>query len=180
MLALFLTISGETDRLTVIKIYSKYSRSMYSLAMSILKNPHDAQDALMEAFKRIIKNIKKFNNIPCNKIEGLLVIYIRNASFDIYNANKKFEKHLSYESNKTSTVESAEDIVVSRSEAERLVNAITKLPLPMSSALLLRYEYGYSFHAISIALNITESSARSRISRAKAELRKIMYEEGSD
>ena len=177
MLAIFLTISNENDRMTAIDLYNRYSRKMYAIALSMLKNESDAQDAVMEAFKRIIKNIKKFNNISCNKIEGLLVIYIRNTSIDVYNSNKRHAKYTSFECHSSDTQESTEDVVVSRNEAERLAEVIARLPESQSSALLMKYEYGYSYQDISKALNVTESAVRSMISRAKAELRKLMNAE---
>ena len=62
---------------------------MYKVAIRILNDEHLAQDAVQEAFIRIVKNLDKINEVNCNRTRAFIVIIIRNASIDIYRSRKK-------------------------------------------------------------------------------------------
>ena len=46
---------SEDDRDFVSGIFEEYGKQMYSIALDILKNEHDADDALQETMYKIIK-----------------------------------------------------------------------------------------------------------------------------
>src|SRR3989338_5473834 len=47
---------------TVGSIFNKYKDRIYRLALSITRNPSDAEDAAQNTFIKIIKNLKYFKN----------------------------------------------------------------------------------------------------------------------
>ena len=51
---------SEDDRDFVSVIFEEYGKQMYSIALDILKNEHDADDALQETMYKIIKYVDKF------------------------------------------------------------------------------------------------------------------------
>ena len=50
---------SEDDRDFVSGIFEEYGKQMYSIALDILKNEHDADDALQETMYKIIKYVDK-------------------------------------------------------------------------------------------------------------------------
>ena len=65
-------------------IYSTYKKQMYYTANNILKDSHLAEDAVHNAFLRIINNLEKIEDINSHKTKGLIVIIVKNVSIDIY------------------------------------------------------------------------------------------------
>ena len=57
---------------------------MYYTANNILKDSHLAEDAVHNAFLRIINNLEKIEDINSHKTKGLIVIIVKNVSIDIY------------------------------------------------------------------------------------------------
>lgn len=80
----------ETDeRDFVMSLYLRYRRNMFNTAVRILKNKSDAEDAVQTVMVNIIGNVEKFSGKSRNEIESQIVIYIRNASINLYNRNKR-------------------------------------------------------------------------------------------
>ena len=175
MLPIFLTIENEEERKSAEEIYDLCSKTMYTVAYGILKNKHDAEDAVMDALTRMISRIRRFFPLPDNEKIALSVIYVRHAAIDIYNGNAKRAG--------SSPIVSIEDTYVSEASAfedsalELLVNTIKRMPEEYSSPILLKYHFGFDTSEISSALGITESSVRSRLARGKAMLADILRKE---
>ena len=64
-------------------LYLKYRKHMKHIAMKILGDEHLAEDAVHNAFVKIISNLEKFNKIDCQETRNLIVIIIRSASIDM-------------------------------------------------------------------------------------------------
>ena len=82
-------VSAHTEGNGIEELYLRYAKRMYAIAYKILHDPHDSEDAVMEAFRRIVKNQKKFNNLKSTDADALATVYIKNAAIDVYNLNKK-------------------------------------------------------------------------------------------
>lgn len=173
MLCIFMMIENDEERNKAEEIYEKYGKKLFLISYRILGNREDAEDAVMDAFCRIVKNIRKFFDLPCNEMESLLVIYIRNTSFDLY--RKRKERPVDSFCEWIELPEeglSMEERVVAKDSFQNLIRMISDLPEIYSSVFLLRYHFGYKAKEIAEALSIEESSVRSRLLRAKQMLRK--------
>ena len=60
------------------------------VSKAILKNNESAEDAVSEAFVRIIKNLDKINEDDRYKTRAFLVIIVRNVSIDILNKKQQY------------------------------------------------------------------------------------------
>lgn len=49
----------------------------------MLHDPHDAEEAVQEAFLRVIENFSRIDKIPCKDLGGWLVIIVRNEAITI-------------------------------------------------------------------------------------------------
>ena len=69
MLAILLAaLESEADKQKFTDIYEQYHPQMEQTALRILKNQHDAEDAVQNAFMQIIRHFEKIDEIPCEKL----------------------------------------------------------------------------------------------------------------
>lgn len=87
---LLLTIGlSETEQTYLKQIYLKNRHKMFHIALSILRNKDDAEDAVQEAFLSLSKYVKKFEHLSQNSIDALCVIVLKNKCIDTLRKNKK-------------------------------------------------------------------------------------------
>ena len=65
MLAILLAaLESEADKQKFTDIYEQYHPQMEQTALRILKNQHDAEDAVQNAFMQIIRHFEKIDESP--------------------------------------------------------------------------------------------------------------------
>ncbi|MFU0800246.1 MAG: RNA polymerase sigma-70 factor, ECF subfamily [Xylanivirga thermophila] len=138
---------------------------MFFLGNRILRDEYLAEDAIHQAFLRIIDNLDKIDKIDCHKTKGFVVIIVENIAIDFYRKRKR-EKTISFD-------EIEFYIKDIKNESNLIINdveeAILKLSINYSSVFRLKYSQGYSNREISEILKISEQNVRQRISRGKNE-----------
>ena len=136
---------------------------MFFLGNRILRDEYLAEDAIHQAFLRIIDNLDKIDKIDCHKTKGFVVIIVENIAIDFYRKRKR-EKTISFD-------EIEFYIKDIKNESNLIINdveeAILKLSINYSSVFRLKYSQGYSNREISEILKISEQNVRQRISREK-------------
>lgn len=84
MLSLYLAaLESDGDKKQFRELYRRYHRVMERTALAVLHDPHDAEEAVQEAFLRVIENFSKIDEIPCKDLGGWLVIIVRNEAITI-------------------------------------------------------------------------------------------------
>ena len=69
MLAVLLAaLESDEDKQKFTEIYELYHVQMEQTAIRILKDQHDAEDAVQNAFMQIIRHFEKIYEIPCEKL----------------------------------------------------------------------------------------------------------------
>lgn len=154
-------------------IYYKYRQDMYKIAFNILRNEHDAEDAVHEAFIKIADNIGKINKIPCQELKSYIVIIIRNVSIDFYRRNKKHAERIS----DISEAVTDDTEIFEQYDYRELAETISRLPVIYKDVLFLRYIEGFSGKEISDMLGISTSAVWKRLERAKKMLKKYLERE---
>ena len=174
ILTLISALNDENDRRIARDIYDLYSSRMKKYAYSILKNEHDAEDAVQDTMIRIIKNLPKFKACSSEVTEMLVVTYMKNVALSIYQKNKNSRtRYCSYsELEDCLADEDMFDEIVLRDMTDRLRVLIKQLPEECQALLSLHYEFEHSIEEVAGVLDITESYARTKLTRAKQALRK--------
>lgn len=155
-------------------VWDAASGLMYRTAYEILNDPSDAEDAVMDAMCRIVKNEKKFSGLSCNNMRALSVIYVRNTAIDLYRKNRKRPFPLEDFSETAGDFEPFEEEIAAKDEADRISQAIRSLPPAGRDVLLLAGKYGMSAGEIAEILRIDRGTVRTRLSRARAALKEIL------
>ena len=161
-------IGDDSDREQFEKLYHKYNRIMYKVAMDILHSHELAEDALSTAFLNISRNFSNISSFPPEKIKNYCVIVIRNAATDILRKEKRFITESEAEYTEIADVENIETI----SDYNLLKKAISSLSEKEQEILYLRCIMNMSFREIGNILNIKEGTARQRMSEARNSLMK--------
>lgn len=69
MLVLFLSIlENDDERRRFTNIYEQYHEKMEQVAIRILQEQHDAEDAVQNSFVQIIRHFEKVYTISCEEL----------------------------------------------------------------------------------------------------------------
>lgn len=156
-------------------IYIEYKQTMYYAAYRILKDRHTAEDAVHQAFLRIVNKLEKIDINDCHKTKAFLVIIAEHIAIDIYRKRKR-ENVLSFDELEVYIAD--ETLQIQNEEVDEIFCAIERLPKNYSTVLRLKYSQGYNDAEIADILDITEGNVRQRISRAKKKLSELLGREG--
>ena len=153
------------------QLFELYSDLMLHHAYYILKDIPTSQDAVSEAFLRVIKIIEKINELDCPKTRKLMVIIVENISKNIYNRRKReaLVDFTEIDFENESSLDDFYDIEVKQD----MDNILKRLPIDYANILVLTSD-GYSTKEIAEILDINYDNARKRLSRAKKSLKKLI------
>ena len=164
MLSFYLSmIENDEERSLIEFIYNEYRQLMYKTAFSILHNKYDAEDAVHEAFLRVIKNIAKFRSYKCNKNVSYLVIIVRGISLNMIN---KTSNCVELPDN-LPEISSVEEITEDRISYETVKSNIEKLTPALKDIATLFFVEELSAQEISELLGDNVNTVRSCVYRAK-------------
>ena len=158
------------DQRKIEKLYEKYNRLMYVIAYNIVQHHEDAEDVVLAAWERIIKNLDKISKIDCQETKALIVIIVERIAIDFYRRNKRTLSRIIYKDDcEMYPIYGMKDAKLDEVEMHQVLQNI---PKKYAEVLILYYVNGYKSREIASFLNITESNVTQRLSRARKFLRK--------
>ena len=169
---LLATIENDADRALFAEIYEQYHERMEQAALRILKDTHDAEDAVQNAFLKVIRNFEKFLEIPCKKRPFWCVCIVKNEAISIL---RRRHKVLPLEDWAQIENQPGPEGAVSY---RALVDLFARLPQTYRAALEMRFLLGYSNKEIAQRLSLTQTAVNTRIARGRELLKKLAEEEG--
>ena len=152
------------------RLYELYEQKMYAVAFSILRNEWQAEDAVQDAFVRLLKNIRKLRDL-----EDVLQT-IQSASLDQYRKNQ-ITSNATVPIKDMDFADERDDIMklVSRLAGDSVLEQILgKLPDSYRDVILFRCVHQLSVKETASVLEIGESLVRKRQQRALKKLRLII------
>ena len=181
ILAYIQSIEDDNKRRIVEDIYDLYYKHMTACALDILRNYHDSQDSVQDAFYNITATYELFADAAAPATAALVHIYVRNAAINIYNKNKRHAKVVMLCDN---IEEVAKDIVDEDADVQRIVidnetteivsEAVDKLDDMYRDLIIMKYYYHMRNVDIAQVLNIDSNKVNGRIFRAKQKLKEIL------
>lgn len=145
-----------------------YRTPMLRLAMRILNDEHDAEDAVQDAFESIFQNQGILGEPKSAKTRGYIMVVTERKAIDLLRARQR----------KQSTELDEETAGISFTDTAGLSWCMTKLPPRYREILLLRFVYGYSMRETAELMNIPLSTVGKLSQRAKERLYEICRSEG--
>lgn len=167
-----MTIDNENDRELATELYKQYSSTMLYIANSILHDIHLAEDAVSEAFIKIINNLDKINIDDCYRTRGFVVIIVRNIALDMLRKKKRSkETMVDYYDDSIPYEESNFENITVEEAYQKVIRCIGRLNKNYSDILYLKIEFDYSYKEIGNLLGITQGNVKTRLSRARKALK---------
>ncbi len=189
MIQLYLQlIDTETDKEKFEALYDQYRRLMHKIADDLLHDKHLAEDAVHEAFLRIIKCFHKIGEIDCPETKNFLVIIVRNVALNMIEKDKHRpqmqEIHNAYAENDAAEAsgmpwenfssgidETADEVL-----RKEILATVSSLPDWAADVLALSAIYGCSSKEIAVIEGISNETARKRLQRARSLFKDMMQE----
>lgn len=164
MLQLYVAmVSDEGEKSIIEFIYTNYRQMMYKTAFDILKNKENAEDAVHDAFLRVVKNVSKFRKYSCNQNAAYLVIIVRGIALNMLNKNNK----VSELDDSFPDEECVEEKALANVNYEQIVQNIGSLSPALKDIAYLHFVSELSPIEISELLNMNLNTVHSSIRRAK-------------
>jgi RNA polymerase sigma-70 factor (ECF subfamily) len=154
-------------------IVRKYQDRIYNLCRYMLQNPEDAQDAAQDVFLKAYRALKDFR--PGSSLYTWIYRISVTTCLD-YRKKSRREGSRSEPLNEAlpSDEPFPESLYASKEITEALQLALQKLPEKLRAAIVLREIEELSYEEIAEVLRISAGTVKSRISRAREELRHIL------
>ena len=153
-------------------MYELYEKKMYIVAYSILKNQWQAEDAVSEAFVKIIRHRDEFADPESDETKLYIIRLIQNTAIDIYRRNKRDSEHLQMldgqgESVPAKTGADPDMVVMEMYDKQRVEELLEELPPKLSKVMFLRCVKELSVRETAAVLQIKETAVRKRYERGR-------------
>jgi len=155
------------------EILHRYERLIYHVARRYFSIPEDAMDASQESVIKIYKALPRVVLEPEQTLKAWICTVTARTCLDTLRKQKIQTVELSEEIT-PGTAPSAEESAIANENTRELLAAIKKLPKDQRMILILRDMQGLSYDELASALNITIGTVKSRLSRARTALKKLM------
>lgn len=151
------------------KLYEEYYGSMMGVCLRYANGQDDALDILHEGFIKVYKHIEKYQ--PGTSLSAWIRRIMVNTAIDYYRKNLR---------RRTEDIEQAYDIstedadAVSQCTEQEILEAVQQLSPAYRAVFNLYVIEGYSHKEIADILDITESTSRSNLVKARVKLKAIL------
>lgn len=165
---------GDKDSFDL--LYEEYYLSLYRTALLILGNKEEAEDVLQDTFLSIYKNINKLKEF--NKLRPWIFSILKNSCYTRYkNRKREFPDEFVLEKADSNFISSGEDEFVLNNEVE---SALLKLNHKEREVLVLFYYDDFSIEEIAKILKTFQGTVKSRLFRARKNLKKEIMKVDQD
>ncbi len=169
------------------KLVARYQRKVYSVALSMVKNPEDAMDIAQDAFIKVHRYLGGFQGSSSfytwlyRIVVNLCIDHLRRAGKRI---QVDFDERMGNQNQAaegTAMVASRQDVdpgkMLGRKElAEHIREAVEALPPYHRAVIVMREIDGMSYAEIAKAMNVSKGTVMSRLHHARQKLQKSLGE----
>ncbi|MBN1509141.1 MAG: RNA polymerase sigma factor [Sedimentisphaerales bacterium] len=163
--------SKRGDRKAFDLLYERHVDTLLTVAMNLLSNASDAEDAVQEVFASIVESLDKIT--LRSSLRNFLAVCVANKSRDML---RRRNRPLADPNGPTPPSEAPEtlELVTHNEQVHRLVDALARLPYEQREVITLHVHAGLTFRAMARALNVSLGTVQSRyrygLSNVKAAL----------
>lgn len=171
----------KRNRKALEELHNRYASVLLALSMRYCGNRTDAEDVLHDAFIKILSNIDSFTERPNSSFEGWLKRITVNTALNFIRSKNKenllagldpFLDGLPEEQPVDDPLMKLGEIITN----DMLLQMICDLPVGYRTVFNLYVFENYAHKEIASELSCTESTSKSQLYKARAILRKKIYE----
>lgn len=178
MLTILLMLADD-DIEIVTSLYETQNKKMYNIAFRILNKPEDAEEALYEAFLRIMDNIERIKGLPYSARAPFCVTIVKNISKNMLRGKNL---QLGFDEIAYSVADLDPDPqqnFFTRIDSVYLSQSINSLNPRDKDIILMKWAKKMRYKEIGQILGISEDAAMKRGQRALKRLQTIYFKESS-
>ena len=179
MIFLVLILSSDNEEL-LRSIYKTQNVKMYGVALKILAKPEDAEEAVQEAFLRIVNKIERIKDLPCLERIPFCFVIVKNVSKNMLRCRKTQISINAAEHMAADTYSDPQQKSFANMDSANLVQAINSLTQQDKDIILMKWGKAMRYREISKVLSISENAATKRGQRALKKLREVYMKGLSD
>ena len=165
-------------------LVTRYESKVYRLAVRMLRNPQDAEDALQETFLQVFRGLagfegrSKFSTWLFRLATNVCLMRIRHRETEpskllpLEDYLPKLEEGDSPQM--MDWADRPEDALLSKESREKMMEALDKLPAEYRAVFILRDIEGFSNAETGESLGISVAAVKSRLHRARLALRGML------
>lgn len=172
------------DQAAFAQLVERYQKTVYHQALRLLSNPEDAADITQEVFLKVWRTLPSFRGE--SSFSTWLYRLTDNAAIDLLRREKKRRDTPSLDDEDTdwqsvlSDTSASPHELAARNELQAAVrDGLSKLSDDHRRVLILREINGLSYEEIGAILDLSAGTVKSRISRARLALAKILQASGT-
>jgi RNA polymerase sigma-70 factor (ECF subfamily) len=162
----FIQACVNNERWAQRKLYEDNFGSLIGVGLRYANNQEDALDILHESFIKIFRNIVKYQ--PGTSLSAWMRRIVVNTAIDYY---RKQTRRRTEDLQQAYSVSSSEPSPLSYLSVEEILDCIQKLSPAYRAVFNLYVIEGYAHKEIAEILEITESTSRSNLVKARIKLR---------
>jgi RNA polymerase sigma-70 factor (ECF subfamily) len=159
----------KEDKTSIEEVIAIIQPKLLSFALTILKSPYEAQDAVQESLISIIKGIAKLKNH--RKFHAWIYQVTRNKCLDSIRHNKKHQNDCDLD-----TVTELKSTVTNQDDSLDLINFIQQLPNNQKNVVHLFYYDGFNIREIAHILEKPAGTIKSLLFDAREHLKQLFGE----
>ncbi len=164
----------KNDRSAQREIFEMYSAKMLGICRRYCKTLEDAQDMFQEGFLKVFTNFDTFKGE--SSLETWMKRIFINGALNQYRKAHMKHDHVEFEPELHDTQANPDDdeTMFSGISSEYLLNSLQQLPEQYRIVINMHILDGIGHKQIAAMLNTTESNSKSRLSRARVMLKKLL------
>jgi RNA polymerase sigma-70 factor, ECF subfamily len=146
----------------------------HNLARWLLRNEQDAQDVVQEAYLRAFKSFSGFRG---GNGRAWLLTIVRNTSYTLLKRSKTVDLTTPFDEEihgGLGETDSPVTLVEHSEDADRIKQAMDRLPEEFREILVLRHQEGLSYKEIADIAQIPQGTVMSRLARARSKLKEYL------
>ena len=163
----------QGDETAIAQFIEEYQLGVFRLALSILNDPVEANEAAQDTFIAALRGLKSYREM--SSLKAWLYRIALNNSRSRLRKRKALERLQHTLSNifhvQSQDISTLEDLIIGNEEDQALWIALEKLSEKHRVPLILRYYHDFSVAEIAEILNIKEGTVHSRLSIGRDKLR---------
>ncbi|MCB0601601.1 MAG: RNA polymerase sigma factor [Saprospiraceae bacterium] len=167
----FIKACADKERWAQQKLYEDHYGTMMGVCLRYANNEDEALDILHDAFIKIFRSIGDYK--PGTSLQAWMRRIMVNTSIDYY---RKQTRRRTEDLDNAFGVQSYDPNALSLCAAEDIIACIQMLTPAYRSVFNLYVIEGYSHKEIADILNITESTSRSNLVKARIKLKELLSE----
>lgn len=182
----FLALSNDNEHIDeYVYFYNTYYQYMFSVAISILHNRYDAEDAVGDTLETLcdVNVFSKINVYDEGNVKPFIKTIVSNKARDIYRKKKKNYVEEDIDSiiveNENYGSLSAEQLAELNETYEEIKEAIRKMSPTLRDAAHLYLIDGFDYDEITKLLGIEKGTAYTRICRCREYIIKYLKEKNN-